>query len=186
LDVAHRLGEDVGAFLFEQRRRHPGGEGQFVDLPRRGALLDHPHDPPRADDHGHLIDRRLVRQREYVHRLDGFLERVGEGLGDPDAGDEAGDLRLDVGVLQGTLDDRAVLPFDAERALRDVVLDGRRPVAANAGRPHTARTAARPANTPAPVIDARMAASPPLRTNARDRLLWTPAPGSVSLDGSGG
>jgi len=46
-------------------------------------------------------------------------------LRDGDAGDEAGDLGLHVGVLQGAGDDRAVLLLNPQGAFRHVLVEGR-------------------------------------------------------------
>ena len=55
-----------------------------------------------ADLHGHVVDGGVLRQREGVDGFDLFLVGVLEFLRDGDAGEEAADLRLDVGMLQRT------------------------------------------------------------------------------------
>ena len=68
-----------------------------------------------------------MRQREHVDGLDFLVGRVHERLGDFDAGDEPGDLRLHVRVLQRALHDAALLIDDPQGALGDILFQGRRP-----------------------------------------------------------
>ena len=68
--------------------------GLLVDLLRLLPLADDAADPPVADDHDELVDRRILRQREHVHRLDLLAERVLELLHHFDRGDVPADPSL--------------------------------------------------------------------------------------------
>ena len=70
LDVGDRLGEDVRPLLGQQRGDVALALGLLVDLLGLLALADDAADLPLADGHDELVDRRVVRQREDVDRLD--------------------------------------------------------------------------------------------------------------------
>ena len=89
LDVGDRLREDVRPLLGEQRGDVALAAGLLVDLLGLLALADDAANPPLADGHDELIDRRVLRQREDVHRLDLLAERILELLRDLDRGDVA-------------------------------------------------------------------------------------------------
>jgi len=125
LDVPDRLRENVRPFLFEERGRPAVPQRAFIDRPRGGPALDDAHDPAVADDHRHVIDRGLVRQRKDVDRLDLLVQRVVEPLPHLHAGDEAGYRRLHVRVLERARDDAAVLHLDPQLALPDTLVHRR-------------------------------------------------------------
>ena len=112
LDVADRLREDVRPLLFQQRGGLALGQRLLVDLPGLGTTLDLAFDPPLAQHHRHLVDRRLMGQRKDVGGLDPPIGRVIEGLRHPHTGHEARDLGLDVGVFQRAFDQLAAFPGD--------------------------------------------------------------------------
>ncbi len=73
---------------------------RLVVAARLLALLEHALDGARADHHAEAVDRGVLRQREGVDRLDAVVEGVGEGLGHVRGDEVAGDLQVDVGVLE--------------------------------------------------------------------------------------
>ena len=68
-DVRDVRREDVRAFLLDQRRLASFGLGLLVRGARLAALFDLALDPPLADSHLEVIDRRLFGQRERRRRL---------------------------------------------------------------------------------------------------------------------
>jgi hypothetical protein len=123
-DVAHGLGEDVGALLLEEAGGQALRQRGLVDVAGLRAAADQPHDAALAHHHAHVVHRGAVGEREDVEGFDGLVRRVDEPLGDLDARHEAGHVRLDVRVAERALD-QAAGPGDAQRALGDVLLEVR-------------------------------------------------------------
>ena len=78
---------------------YPWPLGLLVNALGLLPLADDAANLPLADGHDEFVDRRVVRQREDVDRLDLLVVRVVILLRDVDGGDVAGDGGLHVGVL---------------------------------------------------------------------------------------
>jgi hypothetical protein len=122
-DVRHRLREDVRPLLLEEARGLSAGERRLVGEARFRPAPDRPHDPPLADHHRHVVHGGGMGKGEDVDGLDRLVVGILERLPHAHAGDEARDLRVDVGVAQRTLDELAAAG-GAQGALRDLVLGG--------------------------------------------------------------
>jgi len=97
----------------------PGALRILVNGTRVLAALDQPAHDTVADLDGHVVDSRVLRQRERVHSLDVLSRRIAENLGDGDASQKPADAGAHLRMLQraGALN-RAVLADDAERPRR--------------------------------------------------------------------
>src|SRR5205814_4359232 len=89
-DIRHRLSENVGPLLIEQAGRESGIARCFINRTGLFAAFDSSVDGAVADEHGHVIDRGLVRERKSVDRLNLFLVWILKLLRDSDPGQEAG------------------------------------------------------------------------------------------------
>ena len=94
-EVGHLGGEHVGPFLLDEGRAASLARRLFVLAPRLLLLLDHALDLAIAHDHVEGVHGGVLGEREHVDPLDPLLGGVLEGLGDPCASDDAGDLDLD-------------------------------------------------------------------------------------------
>ena len=68
-DVGDRLREDVGPLLVEQRGDVARCRALLVDGARFLAALDDAAHGAVADQHGHVVDRGVLRERERCRRL---------------------------------------------------------------------------------------------------------------------
>ena len=100
-DVRDRDLEDVRLLLVEQRRFLPLALRLFVNLVRFAFLLDLAFDHALADFHPQRVDRRVLRQRERVDRLDARRGVVVKLLGDLAAKEQAADAKMRGGLERG-------------------------------------------------------------------------------------
>ncbi len=84
-DIRHSLRKNVGTLLIEEGSGLAGAAGFLVDRARFAALFNRAADGAIPNRHGHLVYRRVGRQRKYVYRLDIVRKRIFEFLRDADA-----------------------------------------------------------------------------------------------------
>ncbi|MCX5757597.1 MAG: hypothetical protein NTU83_03645 [Candidatus Hydrogenedentes bacterium] len=115
-DIRDGLCEDVWTLLIEQTRGFARLARRVVDALCFLARFDDPFHHAAADVHGHRVDRCILRKRECIHGLDGCAEGIPKLLGDGHAGDEPGDVRDGVRVLQRACAERSVVAVHGVQA----------------------------------------------------------------------
>ena len=142
-DIGDRVGEDVRPLLFDEARLLAGGLRLLVNLAGLLPLLDVAHDDALSDHHLQGVDRRSLRQRIDVDRLDPSVGRIVEDLGDAGPRGGAGDDEIDVGADQRRFDVAVVLALAAAARRSAFRLGSRRRARFSAPEPRHARAGTR-------------------------------------------
>ena len=101
-NVGDRLRENVRSFLIQKAGSLATGLRGFVDSLRFFAAQNLSAHRAIADEHGHVIDRSVLRQGKGVDCFDLFLEWVFKFLRYDNARQESADLRLHIRVFERT------------------------------------------------------------------------------------
>src|SRR5437773_2496327 len=100
-DVGHRLGEEVGPLLVEQRGGSAGATGLVIKRPGFLPLPDDTADDAISEADLQVVDRGSAREREDVDRFDGPIVGVLEDLAHADLAAPAVILAWTSGGLGG-------------------------------------------------------------------------------------
>ena len=99
-DIGDRIGEDIGALLFDQAGAAAIGARLLVDLPGFLLFLDLAFDDAGADHHFQRVDGRVLGQGKDVFPFHPAVARIDEVLRHSGARQRAGHIDLDVGGKQ--------------------------------------------------------------------------------------
>src|SRR6266849_7466982 len=102
-NVGDGLGEDVWPLLIQQAGGLTAGFRGFIDGFGFFAPQNFAAHGAVADDHGHVIDRRILRQGKRIDRFNLFRERIFKLLRDDYARKKSANLRFYIRMFERTI-----------------------------------------------------------------------------------